>query len=124
MYVGTTKTIQRGDKGSYGQHFMIAPMSNEEVLNQITCFQLNGTANAVVGPQHMLPDMTNFSVSLFLNTIVPWFKSFKFFKIFETLSVPIRSLDIPLVIAVFCLSIQKGCATASFISSNWIDIQT
>lgn len=61
LYAGTTKTIQRGDKGSYGQHFMIAPMSNEEVLNQITCFQLNGTANAVVGPQHMLPDMTNFS---------------------------------------------------------------
>ena len=42
---------------------MVAPMSNEVVRNQVSCFQLNGTSSSPVGPQTMLPDMTNFTFS-------------------------------------------------------------
>ena len=57
-----TKTIQRGDMGKYGQQFMIAPMTNEVVINQQTCFSLNGTEGEEVGPQHALPDVSKFEV--------------------------------------------------------------
>jgi len=60
FYGGMSKTIQRGDMGKYGQHFMIAPMTNEVVINQQTCFSLNGTEGAEVGPQHALPDVSKF----------------------------------------------------------------
>lgn len=59
-YGGLSKTIQRGDIGDYGQHFMISPMTNEVVMNQQTCFTLNGTKDAVVGPQAILPDASKF----------------------------------------------------------------
>ena len=64
-FEGISKTIQRGDMGKYGQHFMIAPMTNEVVINQQTCFTLNGTEDAVVGPQHALPDASKFEVKYF-----------------------------------------------------------
>ena len=48
--------------GEYGTHFMISPMTNEHVINQKTCFALNGTAGDVIGPQAMLPDVSNFKV--------------------------------------------------------------
>ena len=57
---GISKTIQRGDMGKYGQHFMIAPMTNEVVINQQTCFTLKGTEGDEVGPQHALPDVSKF----------------------------------------------------------------
>lgn len=59
-YGGLSKTIQRGDLGEYGQHYMIAPMTNEEVINVQTCFTLNGTQDAVVEPQQALPDTSKF----------------------------------------------------------------
>jgi len=62
LNLGISKTIQRGDMGEYGTHFMISPMTNEEVINQKTCFELNGTADAIVGPQAMLPDVSKFKV--------------------------------------------------------------
>jgi len=39
---------------------MIAPMTNEQVTNQQTCFTLNGTSESVVGPQTVLPDASQF----------------------------------------------------------------
>ena len=58
-----SKTIQRGDLTEYGQHYMITPETTETFLNKISCLMLNGTSDAVVGPQHILPDISNFSVS-------------------------------------------------------------
>lgn len=46
----------------FGTHFMIAPMTNEVVINQKTCFALNGTSDAPVSPQKILPDTTGFKV--------------------------------------------------------------
>jgi len=60
-YGGMSKTIQRGDQGDNGIHYMIAPMTNEVVRNKISCFALNGTSDAPVGPQQILPDITNFT---------------------------------------------------------------
>ena len=62
MVLGLTKTIQRGDLGQYGQHYMIAPMTNEIYKNKISCFQLNGTATAPVGLQKIIPNVVNFTV--------------------------------------------------------------
>ena len=61
--LGISKTIQRGDLGEFGQHYMLAPMTNEEVKNQRTCFTLNGTKDSPVQAQHALPDASKFTVS-------------------------------------------------------------
>ncbi|XP_065670751.1 digestive cysteine proteinase 1 [Hydra vulgaris] len=60
-YEGISKTIQRGDKGEFGAHFLVAPMSNEVQLNQINCFELSGTSEEPALPQSLLPDMENFT---------------------------------------------------------------
>ena len=59
-----SKTIQRGDLTEYGQHYIITPETTETFLNKISCLMLNGTGDAPVGPQHILPDISNFSVSV------------------------------------------------------------
>lgn len=61
FYGGISKTIQRGDMGDHGQHFMISPMTNEVVTNQQTCFTLNGTKDSPVTAQAALPDATKFT---------------------------------------------------------------
>ena len=71
---GISKTIQRGDMGKYGQHFMIAPMTNEVVINQQTCFTLNGTEGDEVGPQHALPDVSKFEVIRLIYFFLFFFK--------------------------------------------------
>ena len=56
---------------------MIAPMTNEVVLNVQTCFTLNGTKDAVVEPQQALPDTSKFTVRFavfpFLVLTTPYF---------------------------------------------------
>jgi len=41
----------------------IVPMTNEKLLNQLTCFEVNGTADAKIQAQSVLPDPSEFSVS-------------------------------------------------------------
>jgi len=60
-YGGMVKTFQRGDIGEFGTTFKIVPMTNEVVVNAINCFQANGSADAKVEPQSLLPDLTGFT---------------------------------------------------------------
>jgi hypothetical protein len=41
----------------------IVPMTNEKLLNQLTCFEVNGTSEAKIGAQSVLPDPAGFTVS-------------------------------------------------------------
>jgi len=61
-YNGMVKTFQRGDMGSYGSAVKILPMTNEEVTNEIDCFQVDGDQENVVTAQSMLPDISDFSM--------------------------------------------------------------
>lgn len=60
-YQGMSQTVQRGDRGAFGQHYMVAPITNEKVLNVRTCFTLPGEKGAPVLPQTVLPDLNNFT---------------------------------------------------------------
>ena len=37
-------------------------MSTDKVMNQLTCFEVNGTEIGPIGAQSVLPDVTNFTV--------------------------------------------------------------
>ena len=56
------KIFQRRDVGSFGSHYLIAPMTDEKVTNRQTCFQVNGTKENPIGIQSLLPDLTDFTV--------------------------------------------------------------
>uniref|UniRef100_A0A6P7FEG8 Digestive cysteine proteinase 1-like n=1 Tax=Diabrotica virgifera virgifera TaxID=50390 RepID=A0A6P7FEG8_DIAVI len=58
-YNGTAKTYQLGGNGN-GVQLKVIPFTTEEVLNQITCFQINGTEDDPVTPQSILPDLEGF----------------------------------------------------------------
>jgi hypothetical protein len=38
---------------------------DEEVLNQITCFQANGSKEDLVDVQHTIPDLSTFQVVIY-----------------------------------------------------------
>ncbi|XP_050402314.1 digestive cysteine proteinase 1 [Patella vulgata] len=59
-YNGMVVNLLRGDMGQYGMTLELAPMTNYQVRNQRMCFQTNGTVNATVMPQSVLPDLTGF----------------------------------------------------------------
>ncbi|CAF0898668.1 unnamed protein product [Rotaria sordida] len=61
-YGGAAKTIQRKGKDNkdFGANYKIVPISNEEVLNQITCFQSNGSTEELIDIQHSIPDLNSF----------------------------------------------------------------
>jgi len=62
-YGDVVQTFQIGaEGGEYGVKFMIAPMTNYEVLNVRSCFQTNGTKEEPMGPQSVLPDLTGFKL--------------------------------------------------------------
>jgi len=63
MYGGMTKTVQRQDQGAFGSHYLVAPMSNEDVMNKQTCFIVKGSEDSPVKIQSLLPDLTNFTFS-------------------------------------------------------------
>ena len=63
--------VQRGDLGEGGQTFKISPMTNEKVLNQKSCFQINGTKEAKITAQATLPDTSQFKVRLNPNAMHP-----------------------------------------------------
>ncbi|CAM4755679.1 unnamed protein product [Rotaria magnacalcarata] len=60
-YGGAAKTVQRKGRGQdYGANYKIVPMSDEQVLNKISCFQSNGSQADIVDVQHTLPDVSTF----------------------------------------------------------------
>lgn len=79
---GISKTIQRGDMFDFGTHFMVAPMTNEVVINQKTCFVLNGTKDQPAAPQSILPDVSTFKVysHSFLLTLLLYLLRFPFLQ--------------------------------------------
>ncbi|OQV18628.1 Counting factor associated protein D [Hypsibius exemplaris] len=60
-YGGMVMTFQRGDIAPSGVSYKVAPETTESVLNAQTCFQVNGTQDAEILPQSILPDLTEFT---------------------------------------------------------------
>lgn len=61
-FLGMDKTFQRADIKPYGASYRICPETTETQLNVLTCFEVNGTKDAPVAVQTVLPDLTNFEV--------------------------------------------------------------
>jgi hypothetical protein len=71
-YGGMVSTIQLQSNSDtdYGVGIKVAPMTTETILNGKTCFWMNGTADAPVEIQSVLPDSSNFTVcSPLINTL-------------------------------------------------------
>lgn len=61
-YDGTVKTYQLSGAGVYGTSFKIAPVTTDEVLNKMTCLQVNGTEHRQITFQPILPDCDEFQL--------------------------------------------------------------
>lgn len=61
-YGGMVVTIQLGKKYDYGTSLKIAPVTTEQELNVNTCLQNNGSKEAVVTAQSVLPDLRGFEL--------------------------------------------------------------
>eukprot|EP00095_Tigriopus_kingsejongensis_P006643 maker-scaffold363_size195477-snap-gene-0.46 protein:Tk06643 transcript:maker-scaffold363_size195477-snap-gene-0.46-mRNA-1 annotation:"counting factor associated protein d-like" len=59
-YHGMDRTFQRGDLGQFGTLFKVVPMTDENLENVVRCVHTVGTKDAPVGPQSILPDLTDF----------------------------------------------------------------
>ena len=62
LFLGLDKTFQRADVKPYGASYRICPETTETQLNVMSCFEVNGTKDATVAIQTVLPDLTNFEV--------------------------------------------------------------
>ena len=60
--LGMDKTIQRADKKPFGVMYRLCPETTEEQMNILACFAQNGTEDAPVSTQTVLPDLSNFEV--------------------------------------------------------------
>lgn len=57
------KTFQRTDVNKpYGASYRICPETTETQLNVMSCFEVNGTKDAPIAKQTVLPDLTDFKV--------------------------------------------------------------
>ena len=63
-YNGTVKTYQRPEDLNYGVQYKIVPETTETFTNRISCFQSNGTSDGAVSLQSIVPDMTDFEVTI------------------------------------------------------------
>ena len=61
-YGNTDRTYQRADIGEFGLMFKLVPMTNEEVTNQINCFEVKGSKDSPVTTQSILPNMEGFQL--------------------------------------------------------------
>lgn len=62
-YGSTVKTYQLSHEGEYGASLKVAPVTTNEILNKITCLQVNGTAENRIGPQAILPNVKEFELA-------------------------------------------------------------
>ncbi|KAL4237142.1 hypothetical protein ACF0H5_005522 [Mactra antiquata] len=60
-YGGMVVTVQKATVGQYGTSFKVAPMTNYQVQNLMSCFKVAGTSDAKVGIQGVLPDLKGFA---------------------------------------------------------------
>ena len=61
-YGNTDRTFQRQDIGQYGLMFKLVPMTNEQVTNQINCFEVKGSQESPVTTQSILPNLQGFQL--------------------------------------------------------------
>ena len=61
-YGNTDRTYQRQDIGQFGLMFKIVPMTNEQVTNQINCFEVKGSKDSPVTTQSILPNLEGFDL--------------------------------------------------------------
>lgn len=61
-YHGTVKTYQLSREGQFGTSLKIAPVTTDEIENEMTCLQVNGTDDNRVEPQAILPDCRGFQL--------------------------------------------------------------
>jgi C1A family cysteine protease len=61
FYGGVAKTYQLSKVNEHGVMRKIVPMTTNDLINQLTCFEVNGTADSEIQPQSILPDVTNFT---------------------------------------------------------------
>ncbi|OXA62896.1 Counting factor associated protein D [Folsomia candida] len=57
---GVSKTFQLSKLNENGVMRKVVPVTNEQYTNKLTCFEVNGTANAKVTAQSVLPDTSQF----------------------------------------------------------------
>ncbi|XP_035715086.1 digestive cysteine proteinase 1 isoform X2 [Folsomia candida] len=60
FYGGVSKTFQLSKLNENGVMRKVVPVTNEQYTNKLTCFEVNGTANAKVTAQSVLPDTSQF----------------------------------------------------------------
>lgn len=60
------QTYQLSGMGKFGTSLKVAPMTTEEELNAVKCFQVDGTQDTKIKPQSVLPDLSGFQVSQFI----------------------------------------------------------
>lgn len=54
------KTYQLGNMGPYGASLKVAPVTTENEVNAKTCLQVNGSSEASINPQSILPSLIGF----------------------------------------------------------------
>lgn len=62
-YGGTVKTYQLSRELDFGTSLKVAPVTTDDVLNKITCLQVNGTENNRIEIQSILPDAKEFQLA-------------------------------------------------------------
>jgi len=60
FYGGVSKTYQLGNQGEFGSMRKVVPMTTDSVTNELTCFEVNGTADSKVEAQSIIPNPTGF----------------------------------------------------------------
>lgn len=58
------KTYQLPKQGQFGTSLKIAPMTTDSVTNVETCFKVDGESATPIAVQSILPNLTNFKVSV------------------------------------------------------------
>lgn len=61
---GQVSTYQLENENPWGASYKITPETTEVALNEMKCFQVNGTKDEVVTPQGSLPDAQDFQVGV------------------------------------------------------------
>uniref|UniRef100_A0A1B0GB46 Peptidase C1A papain C-terminal domain-containing protein n=1 Tax=Glossina morsitans morsitans TaxID=37546 RepID=A0A1B0GB46_GLOMM len=61
-YGGMVKTYQSAGEDQYGTSLKLAPVTNKNELNKVTCLQLNGTADNRIQIQSVLPNASDFQL--------------------------------------------------------------
>lgn len=75
-YGGMVKTYQLRHVGQFGASLKLAPVTTNELANQVTCLQVNGTADYAIEPQTILPNCSQFEHA---GELRDWFEHGSFF---------------------------------------------